>query len=203
LPTIGARENAKQHTALSDDTSGGDDSWLLIAEGGWMVGQKFSLGSHTVLGRDSSCDITIPGKHLSRQHAELAISGNRLQIRDLDSANGTYVNDKLVTESELKPGDTVRFDVLVFRIQGPGSLKTTAKTPSRQVQQPEPSTLAENPSPIAKNAIGKNRARPVGNRPKNLQTSSVQKATQSIGTLLAVIIGAVILAAIAYLMTQL
>ncbi|MEH6557108.1 MAG: FHA domain-containing protein [Oceanicoccus sp.] len=203
MPTIGARENAKQLTAVADDRSAGDDSWLLIAEGGWMVGQKFSLGNHTILGRDSSCDITIPGTHLSRQHAELAISGNRLQIRDLDSANGTYVNDKLVTESELKPGDTVRFDVLVFRIHGPGSLETTAKTPNRRVKQSEPITSAEKPSPIANKPIAKNKLRPAGNLPVNRQTSTVQKATQSIGTLLAVIIGAIILAAIAYLLTQL
>ncbi len=196
MPNTGARASAKNLSSASDDTAGTDNRWLLIAEGGWMVGQKFTLGSHTVLGRDSSCDITIPGTHLSRQHAELAITGNHLHIRDLDSANGTYVNDKPVTESELKPGDTVRFDVLVFRIHGPGSRETTAATSNQHPKRPSPITQAEKPSAISKKITDRNKPGAVGNR------QATQQATQSRGTLLAVIIGAVTLVAIGYLLTQ-
>lgn len=203
MPNTGTRTSTNNLTAVSSDTTRGDNSWLLIAEGGWMVGQKFALGSHTILGRDSSCDITIPGTHLSRQHAELAINGNRLQIRDLDSANGTYVNDKPVTESELKPGDTVRFDVLVFRIHGPGSLATTTKTSNSQPKQSIPIITANKPPSAVKKSSDKNKPSPVGNQHGTLPTSTVQKATQSLGTLLAVIIGGVTLVAIGYLLTQL
>lgn len=168
-----------------------------------MVGQKFTLGSHTVLGRDSSCDITIPGTHLSRQHAELAITGDRLHIRDLDSANGTYVNDEPVTESELKPGDTVRFDVLVFRVHGPEPLETTTGASDRQSQQPAPINSTDRPSPTVEKVTTRNKPSSAGNRHVTLQTSTVQKATQSLGTILAVIIGTVTLVAIGYLLTQL
>lgn len=102
-------------SAIKNDNKG----WQLVAEAGWLVGQHFPIAGHKILGRDGSCDITIPGTHLSRQHAELVCTGAKLMIRDLDSSNGTYVNEKRIKEAELFEGDTVRFDVLTFRVKAP------------------------------------------------------------------------------------
>jgi pSer/pThr/pTyr-binding forkhead associated (FHA) protein len=95
------------------------DYWQLVAIGDWLVGQRFPIRQHIVMGRDASCDLSIPGTHLSRQHAELAIVAGNLEVRDLGSTNGTFVNDKKISSAVLKTGDIIRFDVLEFRIQGP------------------------------------------------------------------------------------
>lgn len=93
--------------------------WKLKAMGNWLDGQVFTLGTKTVIGRDSSCDITIPGSHLSRKHAVLVTAGNKLNIKDLDSANGTFVNDERVEQAQLKDGDMVRLDILTFHVIAP------------------------------------------------------------------------------------
>ncbi len=44
-------------------------SWRLVAVGDWLSGQSFEIHKKATLGRDTDCDITIPGTHLSRRHA--------------------------------------------------------------------------------------------------------------------------------------
>jgi len=96
--------------------------WKLVANGSWLAGQEFPIYEEgTVLGRGKTCDVTIPGTHLSRNHAELTVRGNQLFIKDLASANGTFINDQRITEASAKPGDILRIDVYSFRIAGPQS----------------------------------------------------------------------------------
>jgi len=96
--------------------------WKLVASGSWLAGQEFPLYEEgTVLGRGKTCDITIPGTHLSRAHTELVVSGDQLYVRDLESANGTFLNNERVTEAAANIGDVLRMDVYSFRIEGPNS----------------------------------------------------------------------------------
>jgi predicted component of type VI protein secretion system len=190
-----------QNNNTSGDQPSEQQNWQLVAEGDWLVGQRFPVNSHSVLGRDSSCDITIPGTHLSRRHAELAVKGNKLLIRDLNSSNGTYVNDQRITETELKPGDTIRFDVLLFRIEGPKNNEPDINaTIIRQMpKQARKVTPAKPPEP----RNFKTKPTSVGNREDTVQMTSVQKATRSLSTILALGIAVAILAALAYMVTQL
>jgi len=96
--------------------------WKLVASGSWLSGQEFPLYEEgTILGRGKTCDITIPGTHLSRDHAELTLQGGQLKIRDLGSANGTFLNEERITEATAVPDDILRMDVYSFRIVGPQS----------------------------------------------------------------------------------
>lgn len=104
---------------LINDRTSAQKTWQLVAVGDWLSGQSFEINEKAILGRDSDCDITIPGTHLSRRHAELFIHDGQLQIRDLGSSNGSYVNGKKIDTIGLKPGDEIRFDVLTFEVQGP------------------------------------------------------------------------------------
>jgi len=61
-----------------------------------------------VLGRLGRSDVRIDDASVSREHARLFESEGRLFIADLNSSNGTFVNNKRVTRSEVKPGDTIR-----------------------------------------------------------------------------------------------
>lgn len=182
------------------------DTWELVAVGDWLAGQRFEISRHAVLGRDSGCDITIPGTHLSRHHAELAVKAGALLIRDLKSSNGTFVNEERVTETSLKPGDTVRFDVLTFRVHGPAADQQPAQpdTRSTMIRRPNdetpPKTTPRKP-PVEKK--WKTKPTAVGNRDKTIHMSTVQKTTNHLWTVLAVLAVIGTVAGIGYLLTYL
>ena len=117
LDILDPRESLTQ-AALSDDIL--SERWSLVSDSSWLAGQEFVIPTiKAIVGRGSQCELVIPGTHLSRQHAELTIKGNLLHVRDLASANGTYINDERVNEGIAKPGDRLRFDVYSFRLVGP------------------------------------------------------------------------------------
>ncbi len=86
---------------------------------GWIValngnhrGQDFRL--HTgknVIGTAADCDIVLTDPYLSAKHAVIRHdpTDGSFTIIDLDSTNGTYLNDKRLTKEELIDNDTIRF----------------------------------------------------------------------------------------------
>jgi pSer/pThr/pTyr-binding forkhead associated (FHA) protein len=60
-----------------------------------------------IIGRDSNSNIQIISEEASRAHAKITLKDNTVTIKDLDSANGTYVNGKKTSHSELSNGDEV------------------------------------------------------------------------------------------------
>lgn len=61
-----------------------------------------------VVGRASNCDVVIFEKRASRKHFEIRREGLTFYFKDLESANGSLVNEKSVKECELIPGDIIR-----------------------------------------------------------------------------------------------
>lgn len=74
-------------------------------------------GSGAVIGRSEDCDLQVPLASVSRRHCELTISGNSVKAKDLASANGTYVNNKRINETELRAGDRLVVGPIVFTMQ--------------------------------------------------------------------------------------
>lgn len=60
------------------------------------------------VGRSRECDIVLEDKGISRQHAQIESVDGQWVIRDLQSANGVFVNGKRVQEIALSSGDTVK-----------------------------------------------------------------------------------------------
>ena len=117
--------------------------WRLVATGSWLSGQTYTIPQEasSVLGRAKECDIVIPGTHLSRRHAELRPQGGSLHIKDLGSVNGTYLNDKPITQALAHEGDQLRLDVYSFRIVSPEGdrVRTRQKQRPTTPQPPAPS----------------------------------------------------------------
>jgi sigma-B regulation protein RsbU (phosphoserine phosphatase) len=66
-------------------------------------------GPAVSIGRASDCSIPIKDRYLSRKHAEIIANGNAWVLKDLGSANGTYLNGSRVERDEqLKTGDRIR-----------------------------------------------------------------------------------------------
>jgi hypothetical protein len=66
-------------------------------------------GDSVMVGRDRTCSIVLSHPAVSRRHARITLSGTAPLLEDLQSANGTYVNNARVDRVVLKPGDIVRF----------------------------------------------------------------------------------------------
>ena len=84
---------------------------LVIYENGQTQTLEVLPDSPFFIGRDSKCEIIVAERKVSRQHARILYlpSENRLTIEDLNSLNGTRVNDvKIQTLVDLQHGDKVR-----------------------------------------------------------------------------------------------
>jgi pSer/pThr/pTyr-binding forkhead associated (FHA) protein len=72
-------------------------------------GMIYDLDSELVLGRGDQADIRLEDPFASSRHALIYEQGNIVVIEDLDSTNGTYLNEELLqTPRPLHPGDRVR-----------------------------------------------------------------------------------------------
>jgi pSer/pThr/pTyr-binding forkhead associated (FHA) protein len=73
-----------------------------------------------VVGRQADCQLRLPDPGVSRQHCEIQLDGGRPLIKDLGSSNGTYVNRRRVSQTELSAGDILSIGpfVFLFRIDG-------------------------------------------------------------------------------------
>lgn len=66
------------------------------------------VAPETLLGRDTSCHVTIPDSSVSQRHARIYHSDAEWHVEDLGSTNGTFLNDRPLTHPVLlRPGDKV------------------------------------------------------------------------------------------------
>lgn len=96
---------------------------VLVVEKGGPINQRFELSQpKSILGRISGCDVVIPYSHeISRRHAQIEFQNNQYLITDLKSANGTKVNNRILTPGEsfiLHQNDRVTIaDEMTFRVE--------------------------------------------------------------------------------------
>ena len=77
--------------------------------GGREAGRRYILGERTHIGRADNADVQLHDARVSRRHAVVEQVGEAYQITDLESANGTFVNGRRITEpTDLRPGDAIR-----------------------------------------------------------------------------------------------
>ncbi|WP_442505131.1 diguanylate cyclase [Novipirellula sp. SH528] len=69
----------------------------------------------TTVGRDASCGLNIADSSVSRRHALIERTGDEYHVTDLQSTNGTRVNELPVESATLKPGDRVQFGNYIFK----------------------------------------------------------------------------------------
>ncbi|MGA2925449.1 MAG: FHA domain-containing protein [Solirubrobacteraceae bacterium] len=62
-----------------------------------------------VVGRDPGCDVVLERPSVSREHARLVCRDGCWIVQDLESTNGTSVNDVRVGRCRLAPGDRIQF----------------------------------------------------------------------------------------------
>ncbi|MCL4259379.1 MAG: FHA domain-containing protein [Anaerolineales bacterium] len=81
---------------------------LLIAEEGPLKGQRWQLDGPIVLGRESTCNVVVNDRQISRFHARLTPTFEGVMLEDLGSKNGTYHNGTPLTAPVvLQDGDHI------------------------------------------------------------------------------------------------
>ncbi|MBC8352999.1 MAG: FHA domain-containing protein [Planctomycetes bacterium] len=60
-----------------------------------------------VIGRSEDADVTLDDRWASRRHCSIESQDGTLVVQDLGSKHGTLLNDAIVSEAVLKPGDTL------------------------------------------------------------------------------------------------
>ena len=115
-------------------------SVTLVLEAGPESGKSFKLGTpRAVIGRRKG-EILIKDPEISGQHAEILINGDRVQVKDLQSTNGTFVNGKKLPSSELRDGDrlTIGQSKFVVRIESQSRGAQPAPPPKPAPRAPDP-----------------------------------------------------------------
>ena len=103
---------ALEKTIIELMDSNFDDFPILIAQEGPLKGERWTLDHTLVIGRDSTCDLTIPDRKISRYHARLTPTSDGVLLEDMDSKNGTFCNGEAVTAPLLlQDGDLVQIAV--------------------------------------------------------------------------------------------
>jgi pSer/pThr/pTyr-binding forkhead associated (FHA) protein len=69
---------------------------------------RLTPGAVKTVGRAPRADFVLDVALVSRVHCRLTAAGDRLEVLDLKSTNGTFVNDKRIEKATLANGDKLR-----------------------------------------------------------------------------------------------
>ena len=96
--------------------SSGMSCLVLIYPPGPEMGKRFPLTTdEVVLGRGSDCDVQIDRDSVSRRHARVFREEGVWMAEDLESTNGTYVNDVPIRRSPLRDSDFLKVGAAIFK----------------------------------------------------------------------------------------
>jgi len=80
------------------------------------VGSRHALpGTPLTIGREEGCEINLSNKSVSRRHARIQPRPDGYYLIDLQSTNGTFINDLQVSTAKLQNGDHLRLGDVVLR----------------------------------------------------------------------------------------
>ncbi len=104
---------------------------------------EFKLLERTRIGRHPINHLKLADREISKEHAEIARTGEDFWIQDLNSSNGTQVNGRRITRFKLKEGDQVQLGstTLTFRA-GPATAGASPAPGVTMIQAVAPQVLA-------------------------------------------------------------
>jgi hypothetical protein len=91
----------------------------LVALDGPLAGQRFPIVGAIELGRSSTQVAMAFDQQSSRRHALVSPGGapGVIQVQDLGSTNGTYLNGQRISTANARPGDIIKVGATSFRIE--------------------------------------------------------------------------------------
>jgi hypothetical protein len=106
---------------------------------GSLAGQSYELKvEKTTVGRVEDNAFQIVDPSVSSHHCEILQVANDVIIRDLNSTNGTFINGEKITESVLKPGQTLRLGQIDLRIDDGSPMPAPSAPAAAPASAPAP-----------------------------------------------------------------
>ena len=82
---------------------------------------RLKIGAVKTIGRSTGAEFMLDAPLVSRLHCQVAATDEALEVKDLNSTNGTFVNDRRVKSARLQAGDRLkvgRVELKVSRATG-------------------------------------------------------------------------------------
>src|SRR3974390_2818525 len=147
---------------------------VILSQG--LNGRTHELkGEKTTIGRVEDNSFQIAEPSVSSHHCEVLLRGNEVVIKDLNSTNGTFINDEKITESVLKPGQTLRLGQIELRLEigapaPPPAAAAPASAPA-SAPAPAPAKKAESVTRTATRGVSMSELESGGGRPVAFDTA--------------------------------
>ncbi|MGP4789899.1 FHA domain-containing protein [Psychrobacter sp. 1Y11] len=116
-------DNTKQSNPVTPDAtsaqSSSDKTWQLTALTAALGDLQLSVNNSLSVGRGSDNDVVLGSKAVSRNHAVLSVLNAELYVKDLDSSNGTFVNEQRIEANKsvlLTAEDKLGFASFEFQV---------------------------------------------------------------------------------------
>ncbi len=95
-------------SSLVDDRSQDVVGWIVCLNGA-LRGRDFRLVTgRNVIGTAADCDVVLTDPYLSSKHMAIRHENGEFLLIDLDSTNGSFVNDRRISKTELIDNDKIR-----------------------------------------------------------------------------------------------
>ncbi|MDD5139901.1 MAG: response regulator [Verrucomicrobiales bacterium] len=97
---------------------------VVISKG--LAATAHELGeSWVTIGRADGNTFQIAATSVSGRHCEVRLHGDELVVRDLQSTNGTFIDDRKISEGVLKPGQTLRLGEVELQLEASAPAEAT------------------------------------------------------------------------------
>ena len=77
---------------------------------------RVPIGAVKTIGRSTGAEFMLDAPLVSRLHCQLSATSEALEVKDLESTNGTFVNDTRVTSAKLRAGDRLKIGRVELRV---------------------------------------------------------------------------------------
>lgn len=112
-----------------------------------------------VIGRAATSDVPIYDPTISRRHAEVSLENGGVQVRDLGSSNGTFLNGSRIEEAVAVDGDVIAFGKVAFHVKSVTPPKARATMPEEPVGAAPPAATIVRQVSVEQDAISEKVAR--------------------------------------------
>ena len=113
-----------------------------------------------LVGRAATSDVPIYDPTISRRHAEVQLAPSGVQVRDLGSSNGTFLNGARISNATAADGDVVTFGKVAFHVREVTPIKQEPAVEPPSFSMPAGATIVRRvPVPPEEEALAEPKAR--------------------------------------------
>lgn len=91
--------------------------WILQSPDAETVTFRVAPGTIKTMGRAPRADFIVDAALVSRLHCRLEVTDDRIDVIDLASTNGTFVNGRRVDRARLRSGDLLQVGRLALKVE--------------------------------------------------------------------------------------